>query len=507
MYLSHRDPLLLAGRILLSIAGLWCAALWTSPAFAQDAGDVNVIQQQLEQVREQPREREQVTEEQLKEPLGIVQEIHITGLPSTKPSVIRRQLSFKVGDEFSEWHRYRSTRRLYELGLFWQVRITYEVLSEGPATLPQAPDAEAEDNAAEESEESASEAAETEPAAPEFDPQRPLKVTVAVFQGKSYYIYPYGIAEPPYVFGAVAGDRDFMQSGKNISAAVFAIDDLEYYSLTYDDPQFLGGHHRAVTTLQFFDSALSVRTERNPSTGDSYYFGKDGLSFEYRTSHQDKYQVTWGVEVYDIDTELRSGSLIGDSKEFLLSEAQIPDGTLTYVKGGIKRYALRGYPLINEGYYWSLDTSQSLEALGSLETFGKYQMNVAGFLPVGEGHAFGARLRLDTTSGDIPHYESPLAGPLIRGYTGTDFYSKSTLTLNTEFRYLVDPELGQIVVFFDAGKGFDSRMPKLEDLEYGYGLGVRVRTRRWLPVDLVLYADYAWGSDGTEINVGIGQWF
>lgn len=474
----------------------FCVVCWlltgTLPVWAQDPGDVDVITAQIDQLKEQRASEERPTEAVLKEPLGVVEELVITGLPSVREAVIRRQLTFKMGEEFSQWHRWRSVRRLYELGLFWNVKIDYEYLDGLPEDAPMA---EGDKGDAE------GETAATEQAS------RPLRVTVAVFQGKSYYFYPYGISESPYFIGAVAGDRDAFGTGKNISAAVFAIDDLEYYSLTYDDPQFGGGHQRGVFTLKFSDSALNVRDERNPSTGESYFLGRDGLTFEYRTSMEDRYQVTWGLEAYDVTTDLRSGTLLGGTKQFLLSGAEIPEGTLTYLTGGISESRTRGYPLTNSGYYWSLNTQQSLEALGSLETFGKYSGTIAGFYPIGDGHAIGGRIKLDTTSGKIPHYEAPLAGPLIRGYTGTDFYSRSALTINTEFRYLVDPKWGQVVAFFDAGKGFDDRTPKLSDLEYGYGAGLRVRTGEFLPIDVVIYLDYAVGVDDYEINVGIGQWF
>lgn len=494
-------------RSLLSLLVLLLCAF---PAFAQDAGDVDVIKSQIDQFQGEATQQERPAAEALKEPLGVVEEIVITGLPSVKRSVIRRQLTFKIGDTFSQWHRWRSVRRLYELGLFWDVRVDFEVIGEVPAPEPEplAAGDEATDSDSIETDEVAdADPSAVEPDTAPIDLTRPLRVTVTVLQGKSYYVYPYGISESPYLIGAVAGDRDAFGTGKNLSALVFSVDDLRYYAFSYEDPQFLGGHNRATSTIQWSDSVLDIRDEVNPSTGESYFLGKDGFNFEYRTTAEDQYIVTWGLEAYQIETDLRFGTLIGGTKQFLLSGTEIPEGTLTYIKGGISENAIKGYPLTNGGYYWSASTSQSLEALGSLETFGKYAFTVAGFYPIGEGHALGARLRLDTTTGAIPHYERPLAGPTIRGYVGTDFYSKSTLILNTEFRYMIDPEWGQAVVFFDCGKGFDSRMPKLEDLEYGYGAGVRVKTGKWLPIDVVLYADYGIGPDDYEINVGIGQWF
>lgn len=526
LILTMLRPTAIRTTLFHSLLSLALMCICTVPAFAQEAGDLDVIKSQIDQFQGEATQQERPTEEALKEPLGIVQEIRITGLPSVKRSVIQRQLTFKAGDTFSEWHRWRSVRRLYELGLFWDVRVDYEVIGEEVAPTEDA-SAETSDTSAPESVDTPADSEEptdesmqtdevvTSEAAPEpepalaepIDPTRPLRIIVTVLQGKSYYIYPYGISESPYLIGAVAGDRDFFGSGKNVSGMVFSIDELRYYALIYEDPQFLGGHQRASTTIQWSDSVLDIRDEVNPSTGESYYLGKDGFNFEYRTSAEDRYVVTWGLEAYNIETDLRFGTLIGGTKQFLLSGTEIPEGTLTYFKGGIAENKIKGYPLTNGGYYWSANTSQSLEALGSLETFGKYAFTVAGFYPIGEGHALGARLRMDTTTGDIPHYERPLAGPTIRGYTGTDFYAKSTLILNTEFRYMVDPDWGQAVVFFDLGKGFDSRMPKLEDLEYGYGAGVRVKTGKWLPIDVVLYADYGIGPDDYEINVGIGQWF
>ncbi|MEO7993387.1 MAG: BamA/TamA family outer membrane protein, partial [bacterium] len=230
--------------------------------------------------------------------------------------------------------------------------------------------------------------------------------------------------------------------------------------------------------------------------------------FNYATTHDEDISLGWGVEIANIDTEASAGSLIRGTDTFLLSRAEIPGGTLVYLNGSVGAAVLNGYPLVNDGYNWSFNTQQSLEALGSLSTFGKYRLSAAGYFKVDErGDALAARVRYETTTGDVPNYEAPVIGPFIRGYTGVDHYAASGLTINTEARFMIDPEIGQFVLFFDAGKGWDDPTLKFSDLEYGYGAGVRLRTGHWIPIDILIYADYAIGVDDNEFVVGIGQWF
>ncbi|MEO7993369.1 MAG: hypothetical protein ABI743_03145, partial [bacterium] len=278
-----------------------CTTLATLPAQAQDSGQVTLRQEQLGDVHEaNTTVADTNVEEALDAPLGVVQEIVINGLPSVDIDVVKAQLTVAEGDTLTEYHLRLSAKRLYQLGIFYKVLINYEPIVpeaiETPAPMPEtvaplegAPATEegaaATADAVADPSATASEAPPETTPPPTIDPNRPLRLMVDVFEERTWYLYPYGISETPFLIGATIGDRDFLQSGKHLNGTVIAVDDLAYYSVGYEDPQFLGGHHHAYFNATLSDSAISIRDEVNTSTGESYFISRDSASFNYATTH------------------------------------------------------------------------------------------------------------------------------------------------------------------------------------------------------------------------------
>lgn len=61
--------------------------------------------------------------------------IEIVGLRTTRPKIVRRQLTFRVGDLLSNGSLLETQRRLYRLGLFRSVRLGYGPMSGGDPSL------------------------------------------------------------------------------------------------------------------------------------------------------------------------------------------------------------------------------------------------------------------------------------------------------------------------------------------------------------------------------------
>ncbi len=61
--------------------------------------------------------------------------IEIVGLRATRPKIVRRQLAFRVGDPLSNDSLLETQRRLYRLGLFRSVRLSYGPMSGGDPSL------------------------------------------------------------------------------------------------------------------------------------------------------------------------------------------------------------------------------------------------------------------------------------------------------------------------------------------------------------------------------------
>ncbi|MEO7993388.1 MAG: BamA/TamA family outer membrane protein [bacterium] len=477
MVLGARWALALVGALALSSAAL--AAEPTTPTDVVPV-DEATLEADLDTIS-----NEEVAADDL--PLGIIDSIVVTGTFDVDEGIIRRGLTVEEGDTLTNRHVALSKRRLRQLGFLSGVAITFapvEVTEETPAEGPVDPDAP-------------------------VDAETPahLVLTVNVTEGRSIYIFPTGRISSPYLIGATVGERNLFHSGKTGVVRYNSTGSYLLEGFSYEDPQFLGGHHRGSFSFNHLEQTNSLRTEIATKTGEAYRFDKDSLSFTYTVPAQDETVMSWGVEWDQVDAAAVSGRIL-DDETFLLSGARFPDATLIYLRGRIGRDDTVGYPLTYGGSAWNVNVAESLEALGSDETFGIYSASVTGYLPVDDRHdTLGARLSFSTTSGDVPNYEAPAVGGQIRGYSGNAFRSESTLVLNTEARIMVLDNRAQLVLFGDIGKGFDSPSPNFDDWEYGYGIGVRVRTGQWLPVDYVVRADIGWGSEGHRIIVGIGQMF
>jgi len=432
--------------------------------------------------------------------LGHVTEIKIGGAPSTHKSVILRQLTFKVGDTIHMKDLALSYKRLNQLGLFWYVQIRYEPVGKKPSETEPVKEGETpkESETPKEIEKSGVITGTDEKQGGGGD----IIVYVSVYQAPSYYAYP-------FESGGILGDKDIFLSGKTAEVGYFQSGkEFRYWYMQYIDPQFNGSHNSGTLTISHLKDLYGVRNEKSFDLGERYTLQQDTISFMLGTRYKEDYNVNFGVELQKNDTRYRGGTIYANSNRFFLSDQEFTPGTEIIPKFTISRSAGKGYPWKTKGYSWSLGTDQAVSGLGSEYTFGRYKATGTAYLPcpslidVAVIHG-----EYSTTSGNPPHYQKPRLGYLMRGHTNLDYFGDSTIYLSGELRKAFLGDRFQGVVFVDLGKGFDRRILSFEDLDVSSGLGVRINVAKFLPLNIILRADYAWGLNGERWTFGIGQWF
>jgi outer membrane protein assembly factor BamA len=441
-------------------------------------------------------EEEQKAEDK---PIGRVVAIEIGGEPSTDLSVIKNQLTFKEGDTITSGDVNLTYKRLYQIGLFWYVKIRYEPVKteDGEST----PVSEEEIITKEEiiSQEKTEEPKSGE--STESQEVGDIVVYVDVWQAPSWYIYP-------YESGAIIGDKDFMLSGKTLEAAYFQSGkEFLYYHGRYVDPQFLGSHNVASLQIGHLEDLYGVRNEESFDLSERYALDRESVKFSIQTLYKEDYLVNFGVEWQDNSTEFRNGTIFSDTNTFFLSGEDYTPGTEMIFDFNITRAETKGYPWAKEGYRWSLATDQAFEGLGSDYTFGRYHMRGSLYVPV-ESIIDTVFLHgeYSTTSGSPPHYQKPRLGYTMRGHSGLDYFGDSTLLLSAELRKNLFDDRFQGVLFLDLGKGFDSRTLSFDNLDTSAGIGIRVDASKFVRVNAILRADYAYGPGGDRWTFGFGQW-
>lgn len=427
------------------------------------------------------------------EPAGRVVAIEVGGEYATNVRNVLKQLTFTEGDIIDDHDIELSKTRLAQLGLFWDSSMRYVSISdldtppEISDDLPDAPDG--------------------------IDD---LIVYVYVYQKTGFYLNP-------NESGGTVGDRDFFGSGKTLEFSYLSSgEDFDYWHLRFVNPQFMGSHNTASFMKSAMKNMLGVRDELTYDFKERYNLDKESTSFNMSTLYKENYQVNFGIEWQENDTEYHEGEVVEgevipaegfddediviDSNMFLLSDEDFAPGDELIFNFSVGETKVDGEPWTRGGYNWSIGTQQSLESLGSDHSFGRYSLNGTRYIPVKSiidtVVLHGA---YNTTSGSLPHYQKPRLGSKLRGENGLDYYGNSTIVLTGEIRksFCDDRLLG--VAFIDMGKGYDSRSISLSNLDICAGVGMRIDLSRYWNWDIILSIDYAEGPFGDRWLFGLGQ--
>ena len=424
-------------------------------------------------------QQEAGVEKPVDELLGRVVEIRLGGAPSTRPHVIKDQLTFKEGDVIHLSDVNLTYRRLYQLGLFYQVQIKSEKVAEMETPPVVNPDL-----------------------GPAPDGVEDIVIHVLVWQGMSYYAFPYET-------GGILGDKDIFRSGKTLEAAYFQSGDtFLYWHGRYFDPQFLGSHNSAELVVSHLKDLYGVRGDDVFDYGERYSLNRESYKFTIGTLYKEDFRVNFGFEWQDNGTTLTNGTIFTGTEKFFLSEEEFTAEDSLIYKFNISQSETKGYPWAKEGHTWYAGTDQAFSGLGSDSSFGRYYLKGTAYIPMDEIDTTGVvHGEYTFSSGNPPHYQKPRLGYLMRGHTGLDYFGKSTLYMSGELRKpLFDNKL-QAIAFVDLGKGFDSNTISFSDLETSAGLGLRFDVSKIANLGIILRVDYAWGEGGDRWTFGIGQWF
>ncbi len=399
-------------------------------------------------------------------PVGIVDGIEITGSYWVKDSVILRQLTFEVGDEITQANLNLSEKRLLQLnGLFWFAE--FEIIP-----------------------------AETE---------GHVNLTLEVKMRRTWFIYP---AQS----GATVGDRNFFTTGKGVQAGYYQIDDVQYASLSYTDPQFLGGHNSWTFEGHLIEGDTITRSDLDFGSGEEYLYEKRGGYVRIATKLNERIFVGASLKVEDVVTEVKSNPFpeLFVNDRFYVSGAWIPEGTLVILSISLSKGKYNSAFFPTEGYTLYFNSDHSYEFLGSDFNFSRYMLYATRYFGLDKrgrhSLAFKGEYSLATGS-DIPNYELPTLDYQVRGIGGASDRGKSYIALSGEYRFYLWPDVLQGVVFVDSGRAWDNVTFNFDDYETTYGVGVRYQTFEHWGFNVLLRADYSLGPYDQRWYVGIGHAF
>src|SRR6056297_134726 len=246
-----------------------------------------------------------------------------------------------------------------------------------------------------------------------------------------------------------------------------------YYNLSFSEPYLMNFNTSFAINLynsneegEDFDTNQKYKTD---TTGGTVSIGHD-LFFDWHGTAQYKLENIstnyLDEEIADTTNELRSVTL------------KIAKNTTNYLVNPTK----------------GKNDSFSMEHAGYLrggdDYFTKYNFEFRRYYPGFKGdQSWALRLKGGTSTGELPPYEKYKLGgaDTLRGYELNSFSGDKTLLTQVEYRIpFLDNLTG--VIFVDGGQTWDkAEEVKLEDLQYGKGLGVRLNT----PIGQIRL-DYGW---------------
>jgi outer membrane protein assembly factor BamA len=258
------------------------------------------------------------------------------------------------------------------------------------------------------------------------------------------------------------------------------------------------------------DTSQSIRTDTIFSTGESYLIDRNGFSLTYNTRWNERIGVSFGYR-WERVTTTKDGDpfrKFGTDDYFYYSGQRIPDGNVgvaTFMLGA-GNLDSRFFP--TKGYYWSFYNEFAGSVTASDFDFTRHTISAATFRDISNPqNVVGARVIYSFLTGDPPSYELLPFDWQVRGYSAGTHRGKSLLAMNFEYRFIAEPDIFQGVLFTDLGRSWDGRKLSFNDLEFGYGFGVRIYTAPFIPYNLLIRLDYGFSSSGETFTAGFNQFF
>lgn len=376
--------------------------------------------------------------------------IEIMGNTKTKDKVIRREIRLDEGDIYNSKLLKRSYERIYNLNYFDSVEFK-------PKPNPE---------------------------------KKTLDIDIKVKEKPTgFFSIGGGYSSVDQWVGMIElTESNLFGTGRQVKLTSQFSKNASYYQLSYREPWFLD--REISMSLSIYRTQRDYTLYTKKSIGGGIGFGKKlseywsvGLRYDYERATIFDVLDTASQTIKDqegtTETSSISPSLVYDSRDFFLDPS-------------------RGSRL---GFYLTF------AGLGGDNKFIKGLIDASKYFPLTEKTTFSVRARAGYASGlwgeDLPLYERFYVGGLytVRGLgfgdagpvdiSGEPIGGTRELIFNFEYKFpLIEEIRFKGVLFFDAGRAYDSDEPFGSDLRYTAGVGIR-----WISPVGPLRFEYGWNLD------------
>ncbi|MCX6645464.1 MAG: BamA/TamA family outer membrane protein [bacterium] len=443
----------------------WIFSVSSAYAQASDTADIRQDRETPSLGTEEELSAGEVSISEDTSPIGIVDDIILTGDLVTSRSTVLRQMTFRIGDDISQHDLDLCKSRLLGFnGIYWQADITWV-----PSEV-----------------------------------ENHVIITVDLRGRRTWFL-------SPSQTGGTIGDRNIFGTGTSAFLSVYYSDENNhYYSLAWTDPQFLGGHNSMRIEGHVISGNNGIRSDVLLTTGESYHINRKGVRFDYTTNWNQNISVGLGYQFEDVYTNKRGDPFrdFGSDYHFFYSGTDINPGNVGVLNFNLSGGYLNSLYFPTDSYYWNWNSEFSNAFTLSDFNFTRHRIIAAYFHDLFKGrNVLCGRFMYSFMTGDPPHYELIPFDWQVRGYTLSSQRGQSMLAMNFEYRFIAEPDIFQGVVFADFGRAWEGNNFSLSDLEWGYGVGLRIYTLPFIPYNLLFRLDYGWGEYGNEFLFTFNQFF
>lgn len=413
----------------------------------------------------------------------------------TRPFIVTREMELKAGDVFNRQTAERDLRRVFGLGIFDDVRLSFR---------------------------------------PGTDPRRVVMVVDLIEKSTGSLAAGAGISSASGVFGSVSYQQQNLGGNNQTVGAEFQVGERALlFDLRFTDPWIAGDPYRTSYTVNAFrrrsislifdggDNEVELANGDRPRvirTGGGLNFtrplSRDVFTRpEWTASAGFEYQ---RVAIKDGDGELTPKDELGNDLSF---SGDGKDDLFTLQFGTVRDR--RDNPLrptqgslLRLGVEQTIPVGQGSILLSRLRGSYSYYMpvNFTNFTTGPEALAFN--IQAGTAIGDLPPYEAFSLGGSnsVRGYEEGDVGSgRSFIQATAEYRFpIISVVGGALFVDFASDLGTGDNVPGdpagVRDKPgsgFGYGLGIRVQS----PLGPIRI-DYGFNDEGdSRLHFGIGERF
>jgi len=294
-------------------------------------------------------------------------------------------------------------------------------------------------------------------------------------------------------------EKNLFGNGQNIGVK-WQFGDTTTYSLNFYEPYLMDSIYSFGFSVYDRESERTTSNDLDyikKSKGGSITLGRPLVrdwrtSLKYRTEDTNEY---WN----------ETDNVAGITEDETIYDTELSSLTLSFSRDTSNS---RFHP--TSGSINNFSVEYAGDFLGGNMDFTKYQLDSRRYFPGFKNHALAVRMELGLSDPRTPlaGEEYDLGGSnSLRGYEQSDFDDKTPnndlLLFNVEYRIPFNESFTG-VLFTDAGNVWEDRDSiSLNDLYYGYGLGMRMNT----PVGQ-LRLDYGWDEDQEgRLHFSIGNTF